>query len=86
MNESSIRSMALRHGMKLQKGRTKAAQHYGPDCAYRVIDLNSNCVLFGGGLNGYGGSLIECADFIREAADDVNVRWQKWKGFGRLAK
>jgi hypothetical protein len=66
--ETSVRAMAKRRGLQVQKGRSAAARYYGPSMQYRVVDASTNFVVLGGRINDYGCSLDECAQFIRDWA------------------
>jgi hypothetical protein len=63
MLESSIRRLAHKHGLKLQKYRSRNRElpSYG---TYRLLVTERNLVVFGGNQDTFGASLEECERYI----------------------
>jgi len=63
LTESSLRHRAKKHGLKLQKSRSRnhAWPGYG---TYRVLQADNKLVVFGGSHDTYGASLADCEQFI----------------------
>ncbi len=63
--EISLRRKAKRQGFILQKSRvrTLAAPSHG---TYRLVDGSRNCIAFGDASSGYGMSLVDIEEYLRD--------------------
>lgn len=62
-SESDVRRKAKKHGLALRKSRVRAPLHFAFG-TYQLIDTDTNALVLGKTIGGFGMTLAECDEFI----------------------
>ena len=61
--ESALRRKAKAHGLELRKSRVRDPEHFAFG-TYQLIDTDTNALVLGKTVDGFGMTLAECDEFI----------------------